>query len=93
MERKFKELIKEAVLEALIEFTNGGVATLAGEGAGGSSSGSSQESGGNSENSGNSGNSGQGGGSESSSGGGLNNGRPIPDVGVGAFSLRNKSKK
>jgi hypothetical protein len=33
--------------------------------------------------------SGKGGGSENSSGGGLNDGRPIPDVGVGTWSLRN----
>lgn len=95
MERKFKTLIKEAILEALVEFTNGGIATTfvgdAMEDGIGSGTNSGTNSGGTGNNTGGNntgGNSGQGGGSEDSSGGGLNNGRPIPDVGVGTWSLR-----
>ena len=76
MDKRLKELIKEAILEALVEFTNGGVAVAADN--------KPSVGGGN-----NSGNSGQGGASEDSSGGGtFGDGRPRPDAGVGAFSLR-----
>lgn len=97
MERKFKEFIKEAVLEALIEFTTGGVATL-GAGDAGAPEQAPQvddpnggETGGETGGNNTGGNSGQGGASEESSGGGtFGDGRPKPDVGVGVFSLRNK---
>lgn len=83
------EMIKAAVLEALVEFTNPGVSmasekpVLPGEAPDndgiiedGDNDGKKEDE------------SGKGGASEGSSGGGLNNGRPIPDAGVGAFSLR-----
>lgn len=80
MERKFKALIKEAILEALVEFTNGGAVALS---VGGASS-SDQSS-----NAGTPDDSGKGGASEESSGGTPgHNGKPKPDVGVGGFSLR-----
>lgn len=92
METLLKQLVKEAVLEALVEFSTGGVATLgygdAGdpvqsvtpdtpEGGNASGNGSGEDE------------SGKGGASEESSGGGtFGDGRPRPDAGVGAFSLR-----
>lgn len=92
METALKQLIKEAILEALVEFTNGGVATLstgdptapvqapAVDDPKGSEAGTTT----NGDN-----DSGKGGGSESSSGGGTGpGGKPKPDVGVGAFGLR-----
>ena len=86
METKFKQLFKEAVLEALVEFTNGGIAVAStAEGDGTGDSGDKGKDKGKDESQGTSG---QGGGSENSSGGGLNDGRPIPDVGVGTWSLR-----
>lgn len=99
MDKRFKEIIKEAILEALAEFTGAGVATMGladpvpggtdvGSGTGTDTGSDKGDDNSGNNNSGN--NSGQGGASEESSGGGLNNGRPIPDVGVGAFSLRNK---
>lgn len=73
MEAKFKALIKEAILEALVEFTNGGVAVAADD--------KPSVGGGN--------NSGQGGASGDTSGGGIGpGGKPKPDVGVGVFGLR-----
>jgi hypothetical protein len=97
MDKRFKEIIKEAILEALAEFTGAGVATMGladpvpggtdvGSGTG-TDTGSDKGDDNSGNNSGN--NSGQGGGSENSSGGNLNDGRPIPDVGVGTWSLRN----
>ena len=93
METLIKQLVKEAVLEALVEYANGGVAALslgdptapgqapAVDDPDGSDTGGTTGNGGN--------NSGQGGGSESSSGGGTGpGGKPKPDVGVGAFGLR-----
>ena len=89
-----KNLIKEAVLEALAEFTGAGVATMGladpvpGGTEIGSGTGTDTGSDKGDENSGNN-NSGQGGGSEESSGGGtFGDGRPKPDVGVGVFGLR-----
>ena len=93
METLIKQLVKEAVLEALVEFTNGGVATTAdepgqiikpdtpeGDDATGGTTGG---------NTGGEDESGKGGGSEESSGGGtFGDGRPKPDVGVGVFGLR-----
>ena len=92
METKFKQLFKEAVLEALVEFTNGGVATLstgdptapgqapAVDDPSGSEAGTTTNGGDNS---------GKGGASEESSGGGtFGDGRPKPDAGVGVFGLR-----
>lgn len=92
METLLKQLVKEAVLEALVEFTNGGVATLstgdptapgqapAVDDPNGSEAGTTTNGGDNS---------GKGGGSEESSGGGtFGDGRPKPDVGVGVFGLR-----
>lgn len=93
MDKTFKQLIKEAILEALVEFTQGGVATLSGgdtmEDGVGAGQNSGDASGNTGQNSGNgNGNSGQGGGSADNSGGGLNNGRPIPNTGVGVWSRR-----
>ena len=92
METLIKQLVKEAVLEALVEFANGGVATLSAgdptapgqapavDDPNGSEAGTTTNGGDNS---------GQGGGSEESSGGGtFGDGRPKPDVGVGVFGLR-----
>lgn len=97
MEAKFKQIIKEAVLEALSEFAGqpaimslDAPITGAGSGTGtNTSSESGNNSGGN--NSGNNGgnNSGQGGGSVDNSGGTPSeDGRPKPDVGVGVWSRR-----
>lgn len=92
METTLKQLIKEAILEALVEFTNGGVATLstgdptapgqapAVDDPNGSEVGTTTNGGDNS---------GKGGASEESSGGGtFGDGRPKPDAGVGVFGLR-----
>ena len=84
MENLFKQLMKEAVLEALNEFINGGVA-LAAEDPELNSDPSKPE---DKNTTGKEPDSGKGGASENTSGGGLNNGRPIPDAGVGAFGLR-----
>lgn len=95
MDKRFKEIIKEAILEALAEFTGAGVATMSlgnvvpegtevGSGTGtGTDTGSDKGD----NNSGND-DSGKGGGSADNSGGGLNNGRPIPNTGVGVWSRR-----
>ena len=84
MENLFKQLMKEAVLEALNEFVNGGVA-LAIEDPTNSSLDEKKDEG---EGEGNS-NDGKGGGSEESSGGTPGaDGRPKPDVGVGVWSRR-----
>lgn len=86
METTLKQLIKEAILEALVEFTNGGVATLS-ENDPGPENSNGSESGGTTGNGGN--NSGQGGGSANNSGGTPSgDGRPKPDVGVGVWSRR-----
>lgn len=94
MDKRFKEIIKEAILEALSEFTGAGVATMGladpvpGGTNVGSGTGTNTGSDKGDDNSGNN-NSGQGGASEESSGGTPgNNGKPKPDVGVGGFSLR-----
>ena len=82
MNKEMKMLIKEAILEALVEFTTGGIAmTSEGEGEGeGSQEGSTEGStGGKDPNKGN---------SAENSGGGLNNGRPKPNAGVGVWSRR-----
>ena len=83
------DVVKAAVLEALVEFTNPGVAMASEEPV---LPGEAPDNGGIIEDGDNDGKkedeSGKGGASEESSGGGLNNGRPIPDGGVGAFSLR-----
>lgn len=92
METALKQLIKEAILEALVEFTNGGVATLSVEDQNFVVEGSTNtETGGNNTNTNTSGedNSGKGGASGETSGGGIGpGGKPKPDVGVGGFSLR-----
>lgn len=86
MENLFKQLVKEAVLEALNEFANGGVA-LADENPTNNSLDEKKEEG--EGESGNKPNDGKGGASEETSGGGTHNGgRPRPDVGVGVFSRR-----
>lgn len=104
MDKRFKEIIKEAILEALAEFTGAGVATMGladpvpggteiGSGTGtdtGSDKGDDNSGNNNSgnNNSGNN-NSGQGGASGETSGGGFGpGGKPKPDVGVGVFGLR-----
>ena len=80
-EMELKEVIKAAILEAFAEMY--GVATLddtddsAPEDGEGSERGNKGH--GNNNNNGN---------SDESSGGGLNNGRPIPDAGVGTFGRR-----
>jgi hypothetical protein len=93
METMLKNLIKEAVLEALTEFTGAGVATMGladpvpGGTEIGSGTGTNTGSDKGDDNSGN--NSGQGGGSADNSGGTPSeDGRPKPDVGVGVFGLR-----
>ena len=78
MEKITKQLIKEAILEALVEFTNGGIA-MASEGEGSSEGSSEGSTSGKDPNKGN---------SAENSGGGLNNGRPKPDAGVGVWSRR-----
>ena len=89
METLLKQLVKEAVLEALTEFSNGGIAlavepeqTFVPDSPGGNnSSGTGTNTGGN--------NSGQGGGSADNSGGTPSgDGRPKPNVGVGVWSRR-----
>ena len=85
MENLFKQLVKEAVLEALNEFANGGIAVA-------SESLDSQTAigdDGDKENNKKEPDSGKGGASEETSGGGTHNGgRPRPDAGVGVFSRR-----
>lgn len=85
METLLKQLMKEAVLEALNEFINGGVAVA-------SESEDTQTSigdEGKKENNKKEPESGKGGASAESSGGGtFGDGRPRPDVGIGGFSLR-----
>lgn len=94
MDKTFKQLIKEAILEALVEFTQGGVATLSGgdtmEDGVGAGQNSGDASGNTGQNSGNgNGNSGQGGGSADNSGGTPSgDGRPKPNVGIGVWSMR-----
>jgi hypothetical protein len=94
METMLKNLIKEAVLEALTEFTGAGVATmgLANPVPGGTNIGSGTGTDtGSDKGNGNSGNnnSGQGGGSADNSGGTPSeDGRPKPNVGVGVWSRR-----
>lgn len=85
MNKMFKLLVKEAVLEALNEFVNGGISTLSeGDDGSGNQNQSGIEDGGKEDgNKDNDKGSGTG-----NSGGGLNNGRPIPDVGVGTFGRR-----
>lgn len=87
MENLFKQLMKEAVLEALNEFINGGVAPVE---EGDDNSNNSNETpsdinaGGKEEDE-----SGKGEGSKESSGGSIGpGGKPKPDVGVGVFGLR-----
>lgn len=92
MEATLKQLIKEAILEALVEFTNGGVATLSAgdptapgqapavDDPSGSEAGTTTNGGDDS---------GKGGASGETSGGGIGpGGKPKPDVGVGVFGLR-----
>ena len=82
MENLFKQLMKEAVLEALNEFINGGVA-LASEDPTNNSLDEKKDEGDNKPNDG------KGGGSAESSGGSIGpGGKPKPDVGVGVFGLR-----
>lgn len=80
----FKLLVKEAVLEALNEFVNGGVALAAEDPEPNSDTSKPADKNTTDKEPA----SGKGGASANTSGGGLNNGRPIPDAGVGAFSLR-----
>ena len=71
-----KQLIKEAILEALVEFTNQGIMTA-------------DETGENNETPKEDDESGKGGGSDANSGGGTSNdGRPKPNVGVGVWSRK-----
>lgn len=93
METALKQLIKEAILEALVEFTNGGVATLSvGDANFVVDDSTNTETGGNTNTNTNTpgeDNSGKGGASGETSGGGIGpGGKPKPDVGVGGFSLR-----
>lgn len=84
MTKMFKLLVKEAVLEALNEFVNGGMALAAEDPEPNSDTSKPADK----NTTGKEPESGKGGASENTSGGGLNNGRPIPDAGVGAFGLR-----
>lgn len=100
MDKRFKEIIKEAILEALAEFTGAGVATMGladpvpggteiGSGTGTDTGSDKGDDNSGNNNSGNNNNSGQGGASGETSGGGIGpGGKPKPDVGVGGFSLR-----
>lgn len=93
METKLKEFIKEAVLEALVEFTNGSVQVTSGDeeiqGGGNTFPEHEDNDGNNNNNNNNGGNSGQGGGSADNSGGTPSgDGRPKPNVGVGVWSMR-----
>lgn len=81
------DVVKAAVLEALVEFANQGIAVSSDgpldlEEAPKDPENTVEEN----DNGGNHGETGNN--SEDTSGGGLNDGRPIPDVGVGGFSLR-----
>lgn len=73
-EMELKEVIKAAILEAFAEMY--GVATVDDTDDSAPEDGDKEDE------------SDKGGNSETSSGGGTNNGRPRPDVGVGAFGLR-----
>lgn len=98
MDKRFKEIIKEAILEALAEFTGAGVATMSlddvvpggtevGSGTGTDTGSDKGDDNSGNNNSGN--NSGQGGGSADNSGGTPSeDGRPKPNVGVGVWSRR-----
>lgn len=90
MEAKFKALIKEAILEALVEFTNGGVSTLSlGDENPPIQTPQVDDPEGSEPGNNTGGNSGQGGGSADNSGGTpSDDGRPKPDVGVGVWSKR-----
>lgn len=86
MESTLKQVIKEAILEALMEFSNGGIA-VASEGEGdplpeGEDTPTDGETSGATDKDPNKGNSAE------NSGGGLNNGKPKPNVGVGVFSRK-----
>lgn len=77
METLLKQLIKEAVLEALMDFANGGIA-VASEAADAPEKNESGKD-----------ESGKGGASGETSGGGTGpGGKPKPDAGVGVFGLR-----
>lgn len=85
MENLFKQLMKEAVLEALNEFVNGGVAVAAEDPEPNSDQSKPADKNITSKEP----DSGKGGGSEESSGGSIGpGGKPKPDVGVGVFGLR-----
>lgn len=89
---QLKNLLKEAIVEALYEFMNQGVAIASG-GDDGSTGGGSEGTGdiplGDSNEVPKEDESGKGGASEESSGGGtFGDGRPKPDVGIGVFGLR-----
>ena len=73
MSEALKQLIKDAILEALTEFANSDVVAIEEEAPGTQN---------------NEDESGKGGNSANNSGGTPNNGRPKPDVGVGVHSLR-----
>lgn len=89
METLLKQLVKEAVLEALVEFANGGIAlavepeqTFVPDSPDGNNNSGNGTKSGEDE-------SGKGGASGETSGGGVGpGGRPKPDVGVGVFGLR-----
>ena len=86
MEEMFKQLMKEAVLEALTEFVNGGIAVASDDSGNTAGNQTLPE---NKDNNKKEPDSGKGGASEETSGGGTHNGgRPRPDVGVGVFSRR-----
>ena len=96
METLLKQLIKEAVIEALNEFANAGVAVASGDGLlpmepnpeeVGDGVGEGTGNNNNNNNNNNNGNSGSGN-SGANSGGDLNDGRPKPNTGVGVWSNR-----
>lgn len=84
MENLLKQLMKEAVLEALNEFINGGVALAAEDPEINSDPSKPADK----NTTGKDPDSGKGGASAESSGGTPDNGKTKPDVGVGGFSLR-----
>lgn len=81
MNEMLKQLIKEAILEALVEFVNQSAVATGAEDVPDPESAPETPTDGEDE-------SGKGGASDATSGGGTNNGRPKPDVGVGVFGLR-----
>ena len=87
MNLKFKQLIKEAIIEALTEYTNGSIMVMS-EGTGEDTSGETDGKPNGETNGKPNGDTDNKRPSEETSGGGAHNGKPKPDVGIGVFGLR-----